>query len=189
MKRTIEIDDTLQERVDSAIEDVKQELLNYLEANPDTDEVPYINNDLDYSGAIHEIIDGSVPIYTKEIDDTYYLYGSEIDRAFDDAGIGSRSDEGWPMGWKPAAIYCYIEQKVHEWYRNEAEDIFDEWKEKKEKALEEAREAGAEAGRADAATKEEYDQSTNPHDKDSALWDAWNDAYEEAFDEAKGEKE
>ena len=74
MKRTIEINDTLDERVESAIDDVKQELLNYLEANPDTDELPCLNNDLDYSGAIHEIIDGSVPIYTHELEDNYYLH-------------------------------------------------------------------------------------------------------------------
>lgn len=129
MKRSIEIEDTLQDRVESAIDDVKAELIRYLDENPDTDSVPCISNDLDYSGAIHEIVDGSVPIYTKEIDDTYYLHGSEIDEAFDDAGIGDRDNKGWPMGWKAAAIYCYIEQKVHEWYSNNAGDVFDEWKE------------------------------------------------------------
>lgn len=130
--RQIEIEDTLQDNVDSAIKDVKAELLSYLEQNPDTDSLPCISNDLDYSGAIHEIIDSSVPIYTKEIDDTFYLYGSEIEQAFDDAGIGSKDDKGWPMGWKAAAIYCYIEQKVHEWYRSDAEEIFDEWKTKRD---------------------------------------------------------
>ncbi len=125
---TFEIEDTLQGRVDSAIEDVKQELLSYLESNPDTDATPCISNDLDYSGAIHEIIDGSVPICTKEIKDIMYLHGDAVNQAFDDAGLGSR-DGKWPMGWEAAAIYCYIEQKVHEWYRENAEDIFDEWKE------------------------------------------------------------
>jgi hypothetical protein len=128
MKRTIEINDTLQERVDSACEDVKQELLNYLKENPDTESLPCLSNDLDYSGAIHEIIDGSVPIYTHEINTAFFLYGSEIEQAFDDAGIGEKEDEGWPMGWKPAAIYCYIEQQVHEWWNNNAKDIFNEWK-------------------------------------------------------------
>jgi hypothetical protein len=136
MKRQVEIDDTLRERVDGAIEEVKQELLNYLKENT-PDKVPCISNDLNYSGAIDEIVDGSVPIYTKEIEDTYYLYGDEIDEAFDDAGIGERDDKGWPMGWKPAAIYCYIDQKVHEWYHNNVEDIFDEWKAKQDEGVEE----------------------------------------------------
>lgn len=127
-KRNIEIDDTLQDRVNSAIENVKAELLSFLDENPDTDSYPDLGNDLDYSGAIHEIVDGSVPIYTKEIDDTMYLHGDKIEKAFDDAGIGSRDDE-WPMGWKPAAIYCYIQEQVNEWYHDSAKDIFEEWKE------------------------------------------------------------
>lgn len=128
MKRTIEIEDTLQERVDSAIEDVKQELLNYLEKNPDTDELPCLNNDLDYSGAIHEIVDGSVPIYTKEIEDTWYMHASELEGAYEDAGVGDNPRENNGM----AAIYFYIQQEVNEWYHRNAQEIFDEWKEKRD---------------------------------------------------------
>ena len=135
-KRSYEIDDTLQGCVDSAIESVKEELLNHLKANPDTDELPELGNDLDYSGAIHEIIDGSVPIYTQEIKDIMYLHGDEVEQAFDDAGIGEKKDEGWPMGWQAAAIYCYIEEKVNEWYSSNAQDIFDEWLESKPKEAE-----------------------------------------------------
>lgn len=124
MKRTIEIEDTLQDCVDTAIEAVKTELLEYLKANPDVGATPCLHNDLDYSGAIHEIIDGSVPIYAKEIRDIFYLHGSDVEKAFDDAGIGEAKDEGWPNGWKAAAIYCYIEQQVNEWYRANADDIF-----------------------------------------------------------------
>lgn len=141
MKRQIEIEDTLRERVESAIEDVKNELLSFLADNPDTDSLPCISNDLDYSGAIHEIIDGSVPIYTHEIDSTFFLYGSEIEEAFDNAGIGDKSDEGWPCGWKAAAIFCYIEQQVHEWYRNNAEEIFEEWQEAQATKAKESEEA------------------------------------------------
>ena len=127
MKRTIEIEDTLQDCVDRAIDRVKDELLSHLDQNPNTWKTPDLGNDLDYSGAIHEIIDGSVPIHTAEIDAAFYLYGSEIEEAFENAGIGSKEDKGWPCGWKAAAIYCYIEQKVGEWYRAEAEDVFQEW--------------------------------------------------------------
>jgi len=133
MKRTVEIEDSLDEIVDSAIEDVKAELLSYLESNPDKDETPCISNDLDYSGAIHEIVDGSVPIYTGEIDGLFYLYGSEFEQAFDDAGF--EREGSWPSGWQAAAIYCYIDEKVREWYQNNADDIFEEWKEKRDEAL------------------------------------------------------
>lgn len=33
-----------------------------------------------------------------------------------------------------AAVYCYIESKVHEWYQAEAKDIFEDWKEKRDAA-------------------------------------------------------
>lgn len=126
MKRTVEITDNLHEILESATDDVKAELLRYLEENPDTDETPDLGNDLDYDGSIHEIIDGAVPVYTAEQNDLWYLYGNEFEQAFDDAGIGSKDDNGWPMGWKPAAIYCYIEQHVHQWYRDNADSIFEE---------------------------------------------------------------
>ena len=135
-KRTVEIDDTLQDCVDSAIESVKDALLEFLASNPDTDETPDLGNDLDYSGTIHEIIDGSVPIYTQEITDIFYLHGDDVERAFDDSGIGTKDDK-WPMGWKAAAIYCYIEQAVGEWYHSNAEEIYDEWKEKQPAETEE----------------------------------------------------
>ena len=128
MKRTVEIEDTLQGCIDGAIADVKTELGNFLKENPDTEELPCLNNDLNYSGAIHEIVDGAVPIYTSEINDIFYLNGSEIEQAFDDAGIGEKKDEGWPNGWRAAAIYCFIEQKVNAWYQAEAAELFSEWK-------------------------------------------------------------
>ena len=135
--RTVEIEDSLQERVDSAIEDVKNELLGYLESNPDTDKTPCINNDLDYSGAIHEIVDGSVPIYTKEIEDTWYLYSSELEEAYENAGCGDNPRENNGM----AAIYFYIMDKVQEWYNDNADDVFNEWKEKQPKEEEPEEEA------------------------------------------------
>lgn len=131
-KRTIEIEDNLQDICDQAIDEVKEELISYLDQNPDTDETPDLGNDLDYSGAIHEIVDGSVPIYTQEIEDIMYLHGNEVEQAFDDAGIGDKSSDNWPMGWKAAAIYCYIDDAVRQWYNDNADDVFEEWKEKRQ---------------------------------------------------------
>ena len=125
MIRKIEIEDTLQDRIDSAISDIRDELVSYLDANQPSD-LPCLYNDLDYSGAVHDIIGSAVPVYTSEIKSLMFLYGDEIEQAFDDAGIGEKSDN-WPMGWKPAAIYCYIEQKVNEWYCENAQCVFDEW--------------------------------------------------------------
>ncbi|RLC88440.1 MAG: hypothetical protein DRJ03_02865 [Chloroflexi bacterium] len=123
MKRTIEVEDTLQDRVDGAVEEVKGLLKQYLEDNPDTDEPPCINNDLDYGGGVHEIVDSSVPIYTHEIDTTWYLHGNDLEAAYEYAGVGENPRENNGM----AAIYCYIMGRVVEWYNENAEDIFDEW--------------------------------------------------------------
>ena len=103
-------------------------MLNYLEENK-PDSLPCISNDLDYSGAIHEIVDGSVPIYTKEIDDTWYLYANDLEEAYENAGMGENPRENSGM----TAIYCYISEKVHEWYYNEAQGVFEEWQEKQPK--------------------------------------------------------
>lgn len=122
MKRTIEIEDSLQDRTESAIDEVKTELFTYLSEN-EPDEVPDLNNDLDYDGVIHEIVDRWVPIYTKEINDTWYLHRQELVDAYEDTGIGKNSMENDGM----CAIYCYIMNKVQEWYHDNANDIFEEF--------------------------------------------------------------
>lgn len=123
MKRTYEIDDTLQERVSSACDDVKNLAERWLDDNPDADEAPDLGDDLDYDGSFHEIVDGSVPIYTKEIEDTWYLHKNDLEQAYEDAGIGDNPLDNNGM----AAIYFYIEQQVAEWYDNQKEDIFVDW--------------------------------------------------------------
>ena len=130
MKRTIEIDDTLDNRVECAIDEVKAELENYLNNNPDTDSVPCLNNDLDHDGAIHSIVDSSVPVYTHEIKTAWFLHGSELEEAYENAGVGENPMENDGM----AAIYFYIMDKVREWYYNNtdgAEYVFECWKDGK----------------------------------------------------------
>jgi hypothetical protein len=127
MKRIIEIEDSLDSRVDNAIDEVKKELESYLEQNPDTNKLPCLNNDLDYSGAIHEICDGACPIYTHEIKSTWYLYANELEQAYENAGCGDNPRENDGM----AAIYFYIYEKVSDWYNREAGEIFNNWKENK----------------------------------------------------------
>lgn len=121
-KRTIEVDDVLPDCVANAIEDVERELRDYLEANPDCDETPCLNNDLDYSGAIHEIVDGAVPIYTAQIEAAWFLHGDDLEEAHENAGVGHNPRENNGM----AAIYYYIFEKVAEWYGANAERIFEE---------------------------------------------------------------
>lgn len=117
---TVQINDTLQERVDDAIEQIKDEIKGYHKANP-YERFPDLS-DLDYHGSIHEIVDGCVPIYTKEIEDTWYLHKTKLISAYEDAGIGSNALENDGM----VAIYCYIEQEVRSWYSDEGESYWDE---------------------------------------------------------------
>jgi len=125
--RTIEIEDTLPELVKSVIEDVEAGLISYLNENPDADECQNWGT-MDYYGALHEMIDSTVPVYTSEIRDIFYLHGEDVEAAFDDAGIGEKKDDGWPAGWKAAAIYCYLEREATAWFGDNAERVFDEWK-------------------------------------------------------------
>ena len=122
MKRQVEIEDTLDERIEEAISEVEDLLMEYLKESPDTEEVPDLYNDLDYDGSVHEIIDGSVPIYTSEIEDTWYLNSRLLEEAYARARFGENPRENNGM----TAIYCYIYEEVAEWYYKNAEDIFNE---------------------------------------------------------------
>jgi len=123
MKRQIEIEDTLQERVESAQDDLQQMLIEYLNDNPDSEDVPCLFNDIDYDGRFHELVDSSVPIYTSEIEDTWYLYANDLEQAYKNAGIGDNPREGDGM----VAIYFYIQEQLANWYDENAEDTFNEW--------------------------------------------------------------
>lgn len=126
MKRTIDINDTLDERVESLQSEIKDLLIEYLDAN-NPDDSPDLYNDLDYDGRVFELVDSSVPIYTAEIDGLYYLYGNDLDQAYEEAGLG----DGREDNYKQVAIYCYLERQVAEWYFENADDVFYEWQDAK----------------------------------------------------------
>lgn len=130
--RTIEIEDNLKEIIDSAISDLKDMANDYLDGNSDLEEAPDLYDDLNSNEDFYDLVDMAVPIYTSEINDLFYLYGNKFEEAFDNAGIGEKNNDGWPMGWYPAAIYCYIEQELSDWYEEHKDEIFNEWKEKQE---------------------------------------------------------
>jgi predicted RNase H-like HicB family nuclease len=119
-KRNIEIDDVLPDCVESAVEEVEELLREYIAEN-EADKIPLLG-DLDYSGRVHEIVDGACPIYTAEIEGAWFLHGSDLEEAYENAGVGDnpRENNGG------AAIYFYIYEKVAEWYMNNAEEIFED---------------------------------------------------------------
>jgi hypothetical protein len=98
-KIIIEIEDTFPSRCENIFEEVIEIMKSYKEDNPE-ESFPDLGT-LDYSGDIHEIVDRSVPVYTKEILDIWYLYRQELLSAYEDAGDAAVS--GFGEGAGPAA--------------------------------------------------------------------------------------
>jgi hypothetical protein len=134
-KKTIEIEDVLPDCVQQAIDETRKLLVSWLADSGDVDETepPCLSNDLDYSGGFHEIVDNAVPIWTNQIEAAWYLHGRDLEEAYETYGIGenTRENDG------KVAIYCYIEQKVAEWYHDNSRTVFEDWKATKEKSHDE----------------------------------------------------
>ncbi len=120
MKRTIEIDDDLQDRVENCKDELLDAFRDYMEDNADIEDFDTFYQD---SGAdrAHEIADSNTPIYYSDIDGLYYLYGNEFDEAYENAGIGDKSEDNY----RQAAIYCYLSEKTYE-FMSELQKWFDD---------------------------------------------------------------
>ena len=121
MKRTIEIDDTLEDDVSQVKEEVRDDFIEYLELNPDIKDFDeyYQNQGCD---RVHEICDSSTPIYYSDIDGLYYLYSDDFEESYKNAGFG----DGTENNHKQVAIYCYLSDKAFE-FQNELQKAFDNW--------------------------------------------------------------
>lgn len=120
MKKMIEINDTLDERVATAKAEMQEAISEvYKQANPKTLDALFEVREALMDNCF-EIADSNTPIYTSEIEDIFYLHGADIETAFDDHGIGEKLDKDFPAGWKAAAIACYIQDQLSEviesWY-------------------------------------------------------------------------
>lgn len=121
MKISVEIEDILPECVDDCIDQIKNLILDYLESEQ-PDVCPELS-DLDYHGAVHEIVDSCVPIYTKQIDNVWYLHKQALIQAYEDAGVGNNPLDSHGM----AAIYFYLQSEVYRWYCDNADDLYQDW--------------------------------------------------------------
>lgn len=114
--RTVEITDNLESIISSLMDDVAERVEEYLtnsltqmsegDSLPDRPDA----SDLDYGGEIHSLIDSAVPIYTKEIEDLWYLYKNEFIEAYENAGCGDNPYENNGMD----AIYFYLSEQVYQ---------------------------------------------------------------------------
>jgi len=129
MKRSIEIDDSLDERVKNAIDEVKEAYKDWLIEDVMREPIDeetlldtwYQGRDGKNYGCdlIHEVTDSHTPIYNSEIDGLYYLYGNEFEESYKNAGFGS----GEENNHRQVAIYCYINEKVNDYVWGELKDF------------------------------------------------------------------
>ena len=126
---TIKLNNSLDDLVLSAIEDIK-EFYNYsiekksiIKSNEEPlDEIlEYIR----YNGDLDSIIDNTVPIYTHELKGLFFINEDALIEAFENMGLGDRSEfENGPLGFEGVSIYSYIEQEVNNWLSSDFETWF-----------------------------------------------------------------
>lgn len=115
-KRTVEIKDDLQERIDNACEEVREYAIECMKED-ELEEAPDFGDLL--SGQVTQIVDSAVPVYHSQIDALWFLYSNKFEEAYENAGIGDNPRDNDGM----TAIYLYIWEQVAEWYKENREDI------------------------------------------------------------------
>ena len=127
----VEIETDLSELVSLAIDEIKRSIA-WLVSEGEIEkeaQVDDINEALEYDGTKHEIIDGSVPIYTHQLEALFFVHKWDLMEAFNDAGICTvdevlNNPDSYTLGLEGVAIYCYIEQEVNAWIEEDLEDWF-----------------------------------------------------------------
>ena len=128
----IEIETDLNDLVSSAIEALKDSVtwLYLKEGSIDDSMDKYdIIEVLEYDGTLHQVIDGSVPVYTAQLKALMFVHEFDLMEAFENAGICTvdevlKNPDSYILGLEGVAIFCYIEQEVNEWIEADLEDWF-----------------------------------------------------------------
>jgi len=110
MKRNVEMNDTLGERIADVKQEVKERFDEIVKENPDYDSEDIYQEIVD---SISEIVDSITPIYNNEIDDLYYLYGYELEEAYNNAGCYNEQ----PNNYRQVCIYLYLEERAYKYFR------------------------------------------------------------------------
>ena len=119
---TVEMEDVLPEALEALEDDIEQYVKEWYEDNPGQDEAADYNK-LDYSGRIHELVDGAVPIYTHDIKCAWFLHKSELEEAYENAGVGDNPMDSDGM----AALYFWLWEKLCEHYEDNKDDWFEQY--------------------------------------------------------------
>jgi len=113
MKRTIEIEDNLDDYVVNAVDEVKTEALEYIRENVEAEDIEELDIE-DIRDAIEdriwEICDSNVPVYYYQIDACWFLNKNLLQDAYENMGMGDNPLDHDGM----TAIFCYINQEVND---------------------------------------------------------------------------
>ena len=120
---TAQLTDRLPEIIDGVWDDVQSLLRAYFVEHGG--DLPCLHNDLDYSGAVTELIDSAVPIYSNELSELAYFHHDAALQALRDQ-FGS-VDGDWPSGPFAAGLYTLIEQGLNDRWHDDAEDLWEDW--------------------------------------------------------------
>ena len=133
--RTIEIDDSLDERVELCKEEILDDFIEYFLENPDMSDFDeyYQAQGCDMC---HECCDSNTPISYYHIVGLWYLYSSEFEDAYKDV-FGNELHES--QNYKQSAIYCYLSNAGFE-FLNEIQSEFDACIEDEDVAIKEIEE-------------------------------------------------
>ena len=130
---TVEIETDLNELEGSAIDEIKRSIEWFVSEGEidDTMDVDDINDVLEYDGTKHEIIDGTVPVYTHQLEALFFVHKYDLMEAFEESGICTvdevlKNPDSFQLGLEGVAIFCYIERSVNCWINYDLEDWFNE---------------------------------------------------------------
>lgn len=123
MPTTVQLTDNLPEIIDSTWDDVVELLKTYFVEHGG--DLPCLHNDLDYSGAVTELIDSAVPIYTSQLNELAYFHHDAAIAALVKT-FGS-ADGDWPLGTFAAGLYQLIDNGINEKWHEDAEDLWQDW--------------------------------------------------------------
>lgn len=127
MSDTVQLTDRLPEIIDSVWDDVVELLKQYFIEHNSSDSFPCLHNDLDHSGAVRELIDSAIPIYTAQLSElAYFHHDAAISALSYQYGV---TNNDWPLGPFAAGLYCLIEQRLAELYDKDGEDLWESWTE------------------------------------------------------------
>lgn len=120
-KINVEIDDTLQERVDTSKRELMDEVQDYIVEHADIKSVEEVYEAIEES--MSEIADSNTPVYTKDIGDLFYVHHQALTDAYEDAyGPLHQDERDEQHDWRATAICVYIEAELQKFWNGDITD-------------------------------------------------------------------